>query len=232
MSVHIEAEPGDIAETVLLPGDPLRAEFVAKEYLSDVKRYNSVRNMFGFTGTYEGKRVSVQGTGMGQPSLAIYVHELIESYDVQNLIRIGSCGAMQPDIELMDLIFALGASTDSSMNRIRFEGQDFAPVCDFGLLQRACEAADARGYAYRAGGILSSDSFYTADPDAWKLWASYGVLAVEMETSALYTLAAKAGRRALSMLTVSDSLVTGDALSSEQRQTSFRRMVETALSLA
>lgn len=232
MSVHIEAEPGDIAETVLLPGDPLRAEFVAKEYLSDVKRYNSVRNMYGYTGTYEGKRVSVQGTGMGQPSLAIYVHELIESYDVQNLIRIGSCGAMQPDIELMDLIFALGASTDSSMNRIRFEGQDFAPVCDFGLLQRACEAADARGYAYRAGGILSSDSFYTADPDAWKLWASYGVLAVEMETSALYTLAAKAGRRALSMLTVSDSLVTGDALSSEQRQTSFRRMVETALSLA
>lgn len=231
MSIHIEAEKGEVADIVFLPGDPLRAEFVAKTYLDSPVAYNRVRGMLGFTGTFEGKRVSVQGTGMGQPSLAIYVTELIRDYGVTRLVRIGSCGALQPEMKTGDVVLASGACTDSAMNRLRFRGMDFAPVADFDLLRRAHENAGKRNVPVRVGNILSSDSFYTDDPDQWKLWARYGVVAVEMETSALYTIAAAEGARALTMLTVSDSLVTGEEISAEERRSSFTDMFEVALSL-
>lgn len=231
MSIHIGAEPGAVAETVLLPGDPLRAQFVAEEYLENVAQYNSVRGMLGFTGTYRGTPVSVQGTGMGMPSLAIYVNELISSYGAKRLVRIGSCGAMQPDLDLHSLIVALSASTDSAMNRMRFQGMDFAPTVDWGLFRRGIEVLEKRKVTYSAGGVLSSDAFYQDDRDIWKLWAEYGVLAVEMETNQLYTLAAKHGVAAMSLLTVSDSLVTGAELDAASRQSSFHEMVEAALEI-
>ncbi len=229
VSVHIEAKDGQIAPTVLLPGDPLRAKFVAENFLEDVQQYTGVRGMLGFTGNWSGVPVSVQGTGMGHPSIAIYVTELIRFYGVQRLIRIGSCGAMQADLDLHDIVIATGASTDSSMNRIRFRGMDYAAVADVSLLRRALDAADRMEISYQAGNILSSDTFYHDDPDAWKLWAEYGVLAAEMETNALYTLAAKYGVHALSILTVSDSIVSAKELSAEDRETGFRTMVELAL---
>ncbi len=229
MSVHIGADPNAIAPTVLLPGDPLRAQFVAENYFTDVEIYNEVRGMLGFTGTWNGTRVSVQGSGMGMPSLAIYVNELIRSYGVQRIIRIGSCGSMQPEVGIRDLIVAMTASTDSAMNRQRFHGMDYAPAASWRLFQSAVEVARERGTSIHAGGILSSDTFYQDDPDGWKRWAEYGVLAVEMETNQLYTLAAKHGVDALTLLTVSDSLVTGEELSSEDRQTSFHEMMELAL---
>ncbi len=232
MSVHIGAKAGEIAPTVLMPGDPLRAKFVAETYLDDVRQYNRVRGMVGFTGTWKGVPVSVQGSGMGHPSIAIYATELIRFYDVKRLIRIGSCGSMQADVVLHDLVFALAASTDSSMNKIRFKGMDYAPVADFAMLQRAVAVAEERGVRYHAGTILSSDTFYNDDPDAWKLWAEYNVLAAEMESNALYTLAAKYRVRALSILTVSDSIVSGRELSSEERETGFRSMMEIALEVA
>jgi purine-nucleoside phosphorylase len=231
MSIHIEAERGEIADIVFLPGDPLRAEFVAKTYFDSPVVYNRVRGMLGFTGTFEGKRVSVQGTGMGQPSLAIYVTELIRDYGVKRLVRIGSCGALQPEMKTGDVVLASGACTDSAMNRLRFRGMDFAPVADFELLRQAHENAAKKDVPVRVGNIFSSDSFYTDDPEQWKLWARYGVVAVEMETSALYTIAAAEGARALAMLTVSDSLVTGEKLSAEERRSSFIDMFAVALSL-
>jgi purine-nucleoside phosphorylase len=229
MSIHIGAEPRQVAPTVLLPGDPLRAQFVAETYLKDVEMYNEVRGMLGFTGTWNGVRVSVQGSGMGMPSLAIYANELIRSYGVQRLIRIGSCGSMQATVGVRDLIVAMTASTDSAMNRRRFRGMDFAPAAGWNLLRTAVNAATERSMKLHAGGILSSDTFYQDDPEEWKLWAAYGVLAVEMETNQLYTLAAKHGVEALSLLTVSDSLVSGEELSSEERQSTFHEMVELAL---
>jgi purine-nucleoside phosphorylase len=229
MSVHIGAAAREVAPTVLLPGDPLRAQFVAETYLKDVEMYNEVRGMLGFTGTWNGVRVSVQGSGMGMPSLAIYANELIRSYDVQRLIRIGSCGSMQAAVGVRDMIVAMTASTDSAMNRRRFHGMDYAPAASWNLFRTAVDAATERSMKLHAGGILSSDSFYQDDPEEWKLWAAYGVLAVEMETNQLYTLAAKHGVEALSLLTVSDSLVTGEELSSEERQSSFHEMVELAL---
>lgn len=233
MSVHIGAEKGQIAETVLIPGDPLRAKFVADTYLESAEQYNDVRGMLGYTGMWNGKRVSVQGSGMGQPSLSIYAHELIVDYDVTRLIRIGSCGALQADMKVMDIVVAMTASTDSGMNRLRFRGKDYAPCASPRLFQRAMAVAGERNIPVRAGGILSSDTFYDDDePEGWRVWAKYGVLAVEMETSALYTLAARHGVEALTLLTVSDSLVTGDRLSAEDRQTGFRRMVEIGLALA
>lgn len=228
MSIHIEAEDGAIAETVLLPGDPLRATFVAEEYLEEVTQYNAVRGMNGYTGLYKGVPVSVQGTGMGMPSLAIYVQELI-SYGAKRLIRIGSCGAMQPELSLRSLIVALTASTDSAMNRLRFHGMEYAPTVSWSLLRRTIDVIEARGIPYTAGGILSSDTFYNDDPDLWKIWANHGILAVEMETNQLYTIAARHGADALSLLTVSDSLVTKEELNAEARQRSFHEMVETAL---
>ncbi len=231
MTIHIDAKAGDVAETILLPGDPLRARYIADTFLEKPVLYNEVRGMLGFTGTYRGRRVSVQGTGMGMPSHSIYVHELINEFQVKNLIRVGSCGALQAELHLKDVILAQTASTDSSMNRLRFQGMDFAPTADFGLLLKAYEASQARGIPVHVGNILSGDTFYGEDPDGWKLWAKYGVLAVEMETSALYTLAARFGVRALSIVTVSDSLVTHERLSPQERETSFRQMIEIALEL-
>lgn len=232
MSIHIGAKKGDIAETVLLPGDPLRAKYIAETYLKSAVCYNEVRGMYGFTGTYKGKRVSVQGTGMGVPSLSIYVNELIESFGVKNLLRIGTCGSMQNDVNIRDVILAMASSTDSAINKIRFHGMDYAPTASFKLLKRAYDIAKNKGINVKVGNILTSDTFYHDDTDSWKLWAKFGVLAVEMETTGLYTLAAKYHVNALTILTVSDSLVTGHATSSEERQKTFNDMIEIALETA
>lgn len=232
MSVHIGAKKGDIAETVLLPGDPLRAKFIAENFLEDVVCYNEVRGMLGYTGTYKGKRVSVQGSGMGVPSIGIYVNELIQQYDVKKLIRIGSCGSYQEDVRVRDLVLAQTSSTDSAMNKLRFNGMDFAPAADFVMLKEAYEKAQEMGIRTHVGNILTSDEFYQDDADAWKHWAKFGVLAVEMETTMLYTMAAKFGVKALTVLTVSDSLVTGEALPAEDRQSTFKDMMDVALTIA
>jgi len=229
VSIHIGAKPGDVASTILLPGDPRRARFIAETLLEDAVCFNEVRGMLGFTGRYGETRVSVMGTGMGIPSLSIYVHELINEYGVETLIRVGTCGALQPDLSIGDVVLAMAASTDSHVNRLRFGGRDFAPVASFPMLLRAYEAAIARGIGVRVGGILTSDTFYGDDPDAWRAWAAYGALAVEMETAGLYTLAAKFNVDALSILTVSDSLVTEQATSAEERERGFSRMAEIAL---
>src|SRR6056297_1130528 len=229
MSVHISAERGEIADIVLLPGDPLRAKFTAEQFLEDAVCYNRVRGMLGFTGTYKGTRVSVQGTGMGMPSLAIYVSELLRDYGARTLIRIGSCGSYQEHVKVRDVVIAMTASTDSSHNRRRFGGMDFAPVADYDLFARACALATERELNFHAGGIVSSDTFYQDDIDAWKHWAQYGVLAVEMEANALYTLASRASAKALAICTVSDSLVTREGLPPGERESSFHEMIELAL---
>ena len=228
---HLGAKKGEIAESVLLPGDPLRAKYIAETFLEDAVCYNEVRGMLGFTGTYKGKRVSIQGTGMGIPSISIYVHELMNFYGVKNLIRIGTCGSMQEDVKLRDVVIAMSASTDSSVNKLRFGGMDFAPTADFDLLRRAWEKAAGLGISAKVGNVLTSDTFYNDDPEGWKLWAEYGVLTAEMETAALYTLAAKFKTKALSLLTVSDSIVTHEACSAEERQTTFNQMIEVALEI-
>ncbi|PCK21111.1 purine-nucleoside phosphorylase [Bacillus pumilus] len=227
MSVHIGAEKGQIAETVLLPGDPLRAKYIADTYLEDVVCYNEVRGMYGFTGTYKGKRISVQGTGMGVPSISIYVNELIQSYDVQNLIRVGSCGAIKKDVNVRDVILAQTSSTDSQMNRVAFGPIDYAPCADFGLLKKAYDTAEAKNVAVRVGNVFTADQFYNEKP--LELMDQYGILAIEMETTALYTLAAKFGRKALSILTVSDHVLTGEETTAEERQTTFDEMILIAL---
>ncbi|MDR0123384.1 purine-nucleoside phosphorylase [Bacillus sp. FSL W8-0920] len=227
MSVHIGAEKGQIAETVLLPGDPLRAKYIADTYLEDVKCYNEVRGMYGYTGTYKGKRVSVQGTGMGVPSISIYVNELIQSYDVQNLIRVGSCGAIKRDVNVRDVILAQTSSTDSQMNRVAFGPIDYAPCADFGLLKKAYDTAEAKNVAVRVGNVFTADQFYNEKP--LELMAQYGILAIEMETTALYSLAAKFDRKALSILTVSDHVLTGEETTAEERQTTFDEMILIAL---
>lgn len=229
MSTHIGAAPGEIAETVLLPGDPLRAQWIAETYLDDPTCYTTVRNMLGFTGTYQGHRISVQGTGMGQPSLAIYAHELMAEYGARTLVRVGSCGSLAAHVNIRDVVIAMTACTDSAMNRLRFEGLDYAPAADYGLLRRAADAAEAAGVPIHVGSIMSGDSFYTDRPELTKRLAEYGVLAIEMEASALYTLAAKHGARALAICTVSDSLVTGEHTSAEERERTFGDMVELAL---
>lgn len=232
MSIHIGAKEGDIASTVLLPGDPLRAKYIAENFLTGTICYNQVRGMYGYTGTYKGKRISVQGTGMGIPSISIYLNELIISYKAKNLIRIGSCGSMQTDIKIRDVILAMSASTNSHINKIRFNGMDYAPTADFNLLKKAYDIALEKNISVKIGSVLTSDTFYQDDPNSWKHWANYGVLAVEMETAALYTLAAKFKVKALSILTVSDSLVTREETTSEERQKTFNQMVEVALELA
>ncbi len=230
MSIHIAAKPGQIADRILLPGDPLRAKFIAENLLERAERFNEVRNMLGFTGFFKGVRVSVMGTGMGMPSLSIYVNELVRDFGVQKLIRVGTCGALRSELKIRDLILAMSSSTDSAINDIRFKGMNYAPTASFPLLVKAYEAARESGFSPFVGSVLSSDSFYSEDPEQWKLWAKFGVLGVEMETAELYTLAAKYDVQALSILTVSDHLVTREATSSEERQTSFRAMAETALS--
>ncbi len=231
MSTHIGAHPGDVAPLVLMPGDPLRARWIAETFLDDARCYTEVRGMYGFTGSWRGQPVSVQGSGMGQPSMAIYANELMTDYDVQSIIRVGSCGGMTERVAVRDIVIASGACTDSSMNRIRFEGLDYAPVADFGLLRASYDAAVALDLeeAVHVGLIYSSDSFYPARPELSARMVEYGVLAVEMEATALYTLAAKHGRRALTICTVSDHLVTGEETTSQEREQTFGAMIEIAL---
>jgi purine-nucleoside phosphorylase len=230
MSVHIGAEKGEIAERILLPGDPLRAKWVAENYLENVKQYNSVRNMFGFTGTYKGERISVQGTGMGLPSASIYVTELFNEYDVQVAIRIGTAGGIQDKTKVGDLILAMSASTDSNINRRMTNGLDFAPHCDFKLLMAAYEASK-KFERVHVGGVSSMDFFYDETDSAKKL-AAHGVLALEMEASQLYSIAARKGRRALAIMTISDHVFTHEAMDSEARERTLNDMVEVALHAA
>jgi purine-nucleoside phosphorylase len=232
VSIHIGAKQGQIAPTILLPGDPLRAKHFAETMLEDAILFNEVRGMLGYTGRYGDKRISVMGSGMGMPSLSIYVNELITEYQVKTLIRVGTCGAFQPDLKIGDIVLAMTASTDSQMNKLRFNGMDYAPAASFELLLKAHQVAKERGIDVRVGGMFASDTFYKDDPDWWKIWAEYGMLVVEMESNALYTLAAKFKADALSILTVSDSLVTGEEATAEQREKGFTRMAEIALEIA
>jgi purine-nucleoside phosphorylase len=231
MSTHIAAEAGQIAPYILMPGDPLRAQWIAETFLDDAVCYSEVRGMLGFTGTYRGEPVSVQGSGMGQPSLSIYANELFREYDVRTIVRVGSCGALTEDLDVRDLVIASGACTDSSMNKIRFEGLDYAPVADFSLLRAAHDAAVGKGFEDRTkvGLIFSADSFYSPRPELTQRMVEYGVLAVEMEASALYTLAAGYRRRALTICTVSDHIITGEETTALDRQQTFGDMVEIAL---
>jgi purine-nucleoside phosphorylase len=227
---HISAEPGEFAETVLLPGDPLRAQHVAETYLTDAKRVTAVRNMLGFTGSYRDVPVSVMGTGMGVPSASIYGTELVETYGVKNLIRIGSCGALSHDVAVRDIVIAMGACTDSMVNRSRFGGNDFAAIADYSLLRACVDVAGASGRKVHVGNVYTADLFYHPDGLAhFDLPQRMGVLAVEMEAAGLYGLAAQYGARALAVLTVSDHVLTGEETSSEERQTTFNEMVQIAL---
>jgi purine-nucleoside phosphorylase len=231
---HNRANPGDIAETILLPGDPLRAKFIAETFFDDPVQFNDVRNMLGYTGTWNGKRISTMGTGMGIPSLAIYVEELCKFYGVKRLIRVGSCGAIQADLKLYDVILAMSASTDSSINRYRFNGGSYAPTASFSLLYRAYRKALELGIEPHVGSVTSNDLFYTIEGEdiSWKQWAAYGSLAIEMESAGLYTIAARYGAEALSILTVSDSLVHHQETTPDERQNSFTNMMKIALDLA
>ncbi|MCD9585832.1 purine-nucleoside phosphorylase [Tenacibaculum maritimum] len=232
MSIHIKAKKGDIAETVLLPGDPMRAKWIAETFLNNPTCYNDVRGMLGFTGIYQGKRISVQGTGMGIPSTLIYTHELITEYGVKNLIRVGSAGSYQKEIKIRDIVIAMAASTNSGLNTIRFNGADYAATASFTLFQKALAIASKKNITIKAGNILSSDEFYADEFESYKKWAEYGVLCVEMETNGLYTVAAKHKVNALSILTISDSLVTGERTSSSEREQTFKEMIEIALGIA
>ena len=230
---HISSEAGDFAETVLLPGDPLRAKYTAEEFLDNARQVTAVRNMFGYTGAYKGTTVSVMGTGMGVPSASIYGTELVQQYGVKKLIRIGSCGALREDLNLRDVVIAMGASTDSKVNRARYGGHDFAAIADYGLLRTAVDVAEAHGKKVHVGNVYTSDLFYHPD-DAGRgeFNARMGILAVEMEAAGLYGLAAQYGARALAIMTVSDHVLRDEATSSDERQTSFNEMVEIALETA
>lgn len=231
MSTHIAAKEGQIAECVLLPGDPLRAKFIAENFLENAECYNEVRGMFGFTGTYKGRRVSVQGTGMGQPSISIYVNELFQFYGVQKAIRIGTCGAVDEKVKIGDVILAMSACTDSCMLNQRFGSLHYAPTADFVLLKSAYENAQKLNVRTMVGSVASSDLFYDEN-DNWKLWKSYGVKGIEMESAELFTLAAKFDRKSLAILTVSDNIVTGEVSSAEERQKTFTNMMKIALETA
>jgi purine-nucleoside phosphorylase len=232
MSTHIGAKPGEIAETVLMPGDPYRAKWAAETFLEGAVCINQVRGMLGFTGTWRGNRVTIQGSGMGMPSLSIYANELIRDYGARTLIRVGSAGAMLDRIKLRDVVIAMTASTLSTPSRGIFREVNFAPCADFGLLRRAVAAAEARGTPCHVGGIYSSDVFYDERPDLTETMARHGVLAVEMEAAELYTVAARHGVRALAVLTISDHLLTHEALPAQDRERSFGDMIEIALDAA
>jgi len=237
VSIHIGAEPGQIAERVLFPGDPLRARWIAQTFLTDATCYTEVRGMLGYTGTYRGQQISVQGSGMGVPSASIYATELLRDYGVQQLIRVGTCGGLSDAVHVRDVVLATAASTNSATNRLWFPGVDFAPAADFGLLRAAADAAASRtgegsGSSLHVGTVVSTDDFYAAQPEMLTLLASHGVLAVEMEAAALYTLAAKFGRRALAVLTVSDHVLTGASTPAAEREQTFAAMVQTALEAA
>ena len=229
---HNEASAGDIADRVLLPGDPLRAKYIAETFLEDVVCYNRVRGMYGFTGSYGGKRISVQGTGMGMPSMHIYASELMEVYGARRLIRVGTCGSLKAEVALKDVVIAMTATTDSNMNRDRFGSISFAPAADFQLLKAAHETAQSAHIKAVVSGIFTSDQFYDdRGAEKNKLMADYGIAAVDMETCELYTLAAKHGVQALTMLTVSDHLITGARCTAQERQTSFDDMIRIALEI-
>jgi purine-nucleoside phosphorylase len=232
MTVHIGAKPGDIAETVLLPGDPYRARWAAQTFLKDAVLVNEVRGMLGYTGTWNGHRVTIHGSGMGMPSLSIYTNELIRDYGAKTLIRIGSAGAAQPHVKVRDIVIAMTASTAGSPSRTIFRELNFAPCADFGLLSAAYKAASSRNLPTHVGPIYSSDTFYDERPDLFHELQRHGTLAVEMEAAELYTVAARHGARALAVLTISDHIVTGESLPSDQREKSFGAMVEIALEAA
>ena len=232
MSIHIAAKVGDIAETILLPGDPKRAKWIAENFLENPVCYTDIRGMLGFTGTYKGKKISVQGTGMGIPSISIYITELMKDYGVKNLIRVGSAGSYQKDVKVRDVVIAMSTSKDSEINNKRFVGANFAPTANFDLFKLALKVADEKNIQVKAGNILTSDEFYNDDPNYYKKWADFGVLAVEMETAGLYTLAAKYKAKALSILTISDSLVSPEITSAEEREKTFTEMIELALEAA
>jgi purine-nucleoside phosphorylase len=231
MSVHIGAQKGDIAETILLPGDPLRAKWIAETFFDNPVQFNAVRGMLGFTGTYNGKPVSTMGTGMGIPSISIYANELIKDFGVKNLIRVGSAGSYQEDIKIRDVVLAMAASSTSGVNELRFGGADYAPTADFNLFIKAVEAAKSQNIPVKAGNVLSSDEFYEDDIKSYKKWSKFGVLCVEMEAAGLYTVAAKHNVSALAILTISDSLVTGERTTSKERETTFKNMIKIALEL-
>lgn len=230
---HIAANTGDFAKTVLMPGDPLRAKFIAEKYLTDVKLVTSVRNVLGYTGFYKGKRVSVMASGMGQPSIGIYSYELFTEYGVETIIRIGTCGAFRGDIKLFDILVCIGASTDSNWSgQFALNGGTFSAIADFDLASRAVERIKKAGITARAGNILSSDVFYDVNPDYWKKWANLGILGIEMESYALYCNAARLNKKALSLLTVTDHFINDGKATSEQRESGLCKMIEVALDIA
>ncbi len=226
---HMNAAPGDFAETVLMPGDPLRAQYIADTWFDNPRRVTDVRNMWGFTGEYKGKPISVMAHGMGIPSVSIYVTELIESYGVKRVLRVGSCGTSHPEVKMRDLIIAQGASTDSNVNRMRFGGYDLAALASFDLVQKAVAAAEAQKVRYHVGNIFSADLFYTPDPDMFETLAKYNVYGVEMEAAGLFPIAAEHGVEALAICTVSDDLRSGEALTTDERATTFDEMITVAL---
>lgn len=226
---HINAEMGDFADVVLMPGDPLRAKYIAETFLQDVRQVNNVRGMLGFTGTYKGRKISVMGHGMGIPSCSIYAKELITDFGVKVIIRVGSCGAVLPDVGLRDVVIGMGACTDSKVNRLRFKDQDFAAIADFELVQNAVSAAKAKDIKVRVGNIFSADLFYSPDPEMFDVMEKYGILGVEMEAAGIYGVAAEYGARALTICTVSDHIKKGTQTTSEERQTTFNEMIEIAL---
>lgn len=231
MSIHIGAEPGQIAESIIISGDPLRIKYMAECYLKEVECFNEVRGMLGYTGIFKGKRVSMMGTGMGIPSTAIYLHELIAEYKVKRVVRAGTAGALLENIDLGDMILAIGASTDSGLNKSTFNGHDFAPIASYDLLEKAVAFSRKNDFPYRVGQVLSSDIFYSDDSSRLQPWIRHGVLGVEMETSVLYTLAARFGIEALSILSVSDNIVTGAVANAEERERDYRQMFEVALDI-
>ncbi len=229
---HMNAAPGDFAETVLMPGDPLRAEYIANAYLESPRRVTDVRNMWGFTGSYKGQPISVMAHGMGIPSASIYTTELIESYGVKRVMRVGSCGTSHPEVKLRDIVIGMGASTDSSVNRMRFGGYDYAALATFDLVQKAVAAARKQHVRYHVGNLFSADLFYTPDPDMFETMAKYGVYGIEMEAAGIYPIAAEHGVEALAICTVSDDIPSGAALSSDERATTFDEMITVALETA
>lgn len=226
---HINAEMGDFADVVLMPGDPLRAKYIAETFLEDVRQVNNVRGMLGFTGTYKGRKISVMGHGMGIPSCSIYAKELITDFGVKVIIRVGSCGAVMDDVKLRDVVIGMGACTDSKVNRQRFKDHDFAAIADYELVHNTVEAAKAKNVNVRVGNLFSADLFYSPDPDMFKVMEKYGILGVEMEAAGIYGVAAEFGARALTICTVSDHIKTGEQTTSAERQTTFNEMIEIAL---
>jgi len=226
---HMNAAPGDFAETVLMPGDPLRAQYIADTYLDGARRVTDVRNMWGFTGEYKGQAVSVMAHGMGIPSASIYCTELITEYGVKRVIRVGSCGTSHPDVKLRDIIIGMGASTDSNVNRMRFGGYDLAALASFDLVKKAVAAAEQQNVRYHVGNLFSGDLFYTPDPDMFATMATFNVYGIEMEAAGIYPIAAENGAEALAICTVSDDIPSGKALSSQERQTTFDEMILVAL---